>query len=87
VIKALGWASIETLNWSDDGIGIRIRADGLVECQLLERHKGSHMFRGFISGILSRLFGKELLAKEVKCVSKGDEYCEFLTTVVPVGEP
>ncbi|RLF26728.1 MAG: hypothetical protein DRN05_06635 [Thermoplasmata archaeon] len=86
VIKALGWASIETLNWSDDGIGIRIRADGLVECQLLKRHMGSHMFRGFISGILSRLFGKELLAKEVKCISKGDEYCEFLTTEVFVGE-
>jgi len=86
MIKALGWASVETLDWSDDGIGIRIRADGLVECQLLKRHMGSHMFRGFISGILSRLFGKELLAKEVKCISKGDEYCEFLTTEVFVGE-
>jgi len=36
-----------------------------------------HFFRGFLAGFLSELFGRDILLSEVKCVGRGDDYCEF----------
>ncbi len=33
--------------------------------------------RGYIAGILSEVFGKDVGVTEKKCVAAGDEYCEF----------
>jgi len=37
----------------------------------------SHYFRGIISGLASRIAGKQVIFTETKCVAKGDPYCEF----------
>lgn len=36
-----------------------------------------HLFRGFLEGFLSELFGKKIEITEEKCAGKGDEHCEF----------
>lgn len=37
-----------------------------------------HIFRGFLEGFLSELFGKTITITEEKCAGKGDEHCEFI---------
>lgn len=36
------------------------------------------MLEGFASGYLTKVFGKDVLASEDKCVAKGDRYCSFI---------
>jgi len=36
-----------------------------------------HIFRGFLEGFLSELFGKTITITEEKCAGKGDPHCEF----------
>ena len=36
-----------------------------------------HMIRGVLGGIGSFVFRKEIESKEVFCLARGDEYCEF----------
>jgi len=36
-----------------------------------------HIFRGFLEGFLSQLFGKTIEVTEEKCAGKGDPHCEF----------
>jgi len=37
-----------------------------------------HLFRGFLEGFLSELFGKTIEITEEKCAGKGDQHCEFI---------
>jgi len=37
-----------------------------------------HLFRGFLEGFLSELFGKKIEITEEKCAGKGDRHCELL---------
>jgi len=37
-----------------------------------------HIFRGFLEGFLSQLFGKTIEITEEKCAGKGDPHCEFI---------
>ena len=37
-----------------------------------------HFIAGKISGIFSFLFKKDVNAKEVKCMAKGDDFCQFV---------
>ncbi|MCD6230014.1 MAG: hypothetical protein J7K00_04380 [Candidatus Diapherotrites archaeon] len=37
-----------------------------------------HLFRGFIAGTATMIFGEPSDAIEVKCKSKGDAYCQFV---------
>jgi len=36
-----------------------------------------HLFRGFLEGFLSELFGKTIGVTEEECAGKGDKHCEF----------
>lgn len=76
--QAYGWAIFE-LKEEDDKI--IIKAHELFECispQLAKKKPNSQFFRGFISGVASTLLEKDMIAEEVKCIAKGDEYCEFI---------
>lgn len=37
-----------------------------------------HFFRGFLAGFLSQLLETNIRVFEVKCIAKGDLYCEFI---------
>lgn len=37
--------------------------------------------RGYLSGVFSHIFGKEIEFEEVECLSKGDRFCTFVSYV------
>ncbi|HIH98147.1 MAG TPA: hypothetical protein HA346_03970 [Thermoplasmata archaeon] len=41
-----------------------------------------HYMAGLMAGIYAAYIGKPCESKETKCVAKGDEYCEFVITVI-----
>jgi predicted hydrocarbon binding protein len=50
------------------------------------KNSGKNMgafLEGVIGGIAEAYLGPESKCKEVKCVAKGDEYCEYLVTFPP----
>ncbi len=40
-----------------------------------------HIFRGFVAGGTSRVYGKELECVESSCIALGDEHCRFVASV------
>ncbi len=53
---------------------------GSVECsKAYERKPSSNFLRGIIGGIVSEIAKKDVTVYEIKCVSKGDNYCEFVS--------
>jgi hypothetical protein len=36
-----------------------------------------HWTRGFLAGYLSEIIGVNIEVSEIKCLGRGDEYCEF----------
>jgi len=75
--ESLGHGKFEILKYID-GVECRVRADELSECVGVKSNEpNSHLFRGLLSGFMTKLWKEEVLVKEVKCVAKGDEYCEF----------
>ena len=78
-IQAYGFCIMDKIEQIGDEYLVRVKE--LFECKPVEGKRtepNSHFFRGFISGIASILLGREMLAEEVKCIAKGDEYCEFI---------
>jgi len=55
-----------------------------IECSLAKTKNlnkpFSHWLRGILAGFGSRYFGRRISAVEVKCIAKGDPYCEFIIT-------
>ncbi len=81
LLLSYGWARIETVSASKNGICIR--AYDLWECSILDRRgsTGSSYFRGTLAGLFSRILGSEVSVIETKCISKGDPFCEFYIVV------
>jgi len=76
--QAYGWAILDTEIREEE---IVVKAKELFECKPIEGMRSkpySQFFRGYISGAASEILGKEMIAEEVKCISKGDEHCEFV---------
>jgi len=76
--QAYGWAIFEVKEEDDK---IIIKAKDLFECssvQVAKNKPNSQFFRGYLSGVASILWEKEMVAEEVKCIAKGDDYCEFI---------
>jgi len=78
-LKALGYGIIEILEFQEEPPIIRMRIYQSIECEL-GRGVGqpfSQYVRGIIAGMISEILQREMTAKEVKCIAKGDSYCEF----------
>ena len=54
-----------------------------IECEIGRGSKTffSRWMRGLIAGFASKYFGKKVNVIEVKCIAKGDPYCEFTVAV------
>lgn len=78
--RAIGWGLIETYSLDLDRIRGKIRSVGNIEAAT-RKNKGTepmcHWTRGFLAGYLSAAVGREVEVREVKCIGKGDEFCEF----------
>jgi len=51
------------------------------ECELFEEGPSSHFVRGLLAGWISAMFGvdvSQVKSFEVKCIAKGDPYCEIV---------
>jgi len=56
----------------------RVVVRELLECLGVRNEKpNSQVFRGMLAGFLSKLWGKEVEVREIKCLALGDPYCEF----------
>jgi len=61
-----------------DGVYCRIVARELLECiDVSSGEPNSQLFRGLLSGFLSKLWGREVKVVETRCIAKGDSCCEF----------
>lgn len=75
---------IAFLNRADGLHGIASAILKAIECEIGRgtRKRFSQLVRGIIAGLMEGVFGSEV---EVKCIAKGDEYCEFLVRRRPSG--
>jgi predicted hydrocarbon binding protein len=79
-LMGLGQFSIQQYN-PENGV-IRIRIENSPVCTRF-KNSGKEMgafMEGVIQGTMGIYFGPKSNCKEVKCVAKGDEYCEYLVT-------
>ena len=77
----LGWFTINRIDIYPKSNIIILRMLDNWECDMLKgKHKKpqSHFIRGVISGFASYVLGRIMVAKEIKCIAKGDDYCEFI---------
>ena len=79
VWKATGFGMLEVLEIDRARGYARVRIYNNFECEMF---KGSgkpqgHFTRGIIEGWLEKCMGYELRSEEVKCIAKGDPYCEM----------
>ena len=60
---------------------MEIETEDLFECSPFKgkmQESTSHFFRGYLSGVVSKALGKELIAREERCIAKGDGTCYFV---------
>ena len=63
--------------------GATIKMHDCFECELMRGDFSSHFTRGILAGWFSIMFKtdvKSIRASEVKCIAKGDTYCEIIIT-------
>ena len=61
-----------------------VKVERLFECLgVTSREPNSHFFRGFLSGILSKLWETSVRVIEIRCIALGDKHCEFIATPGP----
>jgi len=78
---ARGWGITEILSWDLKAARLALRVWENFECKPLagkKRKPHSHFMRGLIAGVVSKLTGQPVKVREVKCLAKGDPYCEFV---------
>jgi len=79
LFKAFGFGKAEILEVDVKNGKARVRVWNSFECELFKQagEPSSHFVRGIWSGWFQALFKREVRSVEVKCIAKGDEYCEF----------
>ena len=81
VIQALGWGRIEDLFIEFEAKRGSLKVYDLFESKTSIGEFATtkcHFFRGFLAGFLSQLLETNIKVFEVKCIAKGDPYCEFV---------
>lgn len=79
LFQHLGYGRIE-IEEIDIEKGIaKLRIYDSFECELFKGSSKpvSHFIRGILAGWFTQLFKKGVTAKEIKCIAKGDSYCQF----------
>ena len=75
----VGWFKIEdiNINFEKEYGYIRVKQSFIAEEYGKSNQPVCHFLCGFFSGVLQEVLGEKLTCEEVKCVAKGDRYCEF----------
>ena len=78
---ATGWFGYEIVECDEENLKFMIRLYGNFECTpfIGKRDRPmSHLVRGGLAGVFKEAYGRDFRVREVKCIAKGDEYCEFI---------
>jgi len=81
---AKGWGIPEIEKFDEKKAEATINVQELFECVLFRsrnKEAKSQFFRGYLAGVLSQLFGKNVLVVEDECVAKGDPKCKFISQI------
>lgn len=75
----MGWFRVVGMEWDEARKEKVIRLDHTAESQAVgtAAKPVCYCTSGLIAGIVSAAYGVRVQGKEVKCQSKGDQYCEF----------
>jgi predicted hydrocarbon binding protein len=63
-------------------VGITVAVHDLFECLPFQgkmTKPTSHLFRGYLTGVMSVLFASHITVLETECIAKGDAECVFTT--------
>lgn len=73
-----GWGRSEVISWrkQQSNIVLRVWNNAFAE-KGSSKTPSCFFLKGFIEGILQELTSKCAKVEETRCISKGDEYCEF----------
>jgi uncharacterized protein len=78
IYTATGWGKLELLDLDTGRKHAKVNVTEGFECVDLSTGKPEGAFiKGHLAGALSAYFGSEVKAVETKCVSKGDDACQF----------
>ena len=79
IYQASGMGKMELVSYEPNEPYIVLRLYDSIECKAFigQKKPASHYVRGHLSGLLSKLTGKNLLATEVRCIAMSDPYCQF----------
>lgn len=90
IFRSLGNGILEIASLSLRPPNAVVRLHDNIECELgAEYSPGkpySQWMRGVIAGYLSAFFDADIFTEEVKCLAKGDPFCEFAATKRNVNE-
>ena len=87
LFRMLGYGRLKFLYLNDDKKEARVQVYESFECGVFKEAKDVRggLVRGLIAGWLAARWNidnpDQILAKEVKCIAKGDPYCEYWITV------
>lgn len=75
----IGWGrfELEKLDLSGKHLVVRVYHSPFAESYGTSSTGVCHFIRGVLSGMASVIFEKEIEAKELSCLAKGDDYCRF----------
>ncbi|MBO3800342.1 MAG: 4-vinyl reductase [Candidatus Brockarchaeota archaeon] len=75
-----GWTYMELLTFNEVKRKAVIRLLENWECDIFKgsNEPQNHFMRGILAGFFECLFGRVFNVTEVKCIAKGDPYCEFI---------
>jgi len=77
--KATGWGIIEVSSLNSQNLtGTVVVRDCFEAAAWRKKHeKACNWTRGYIAGVMTKVFGKPVEAVEVECAAAGDEHCQF----------
>ena len=77
--KALGWGIIEEIRLLAYG-KYRVRVRHNLECEVCKpsNRPCGDFSRGILTGFFGKILGRKVYVEEIKCIAKGDPYCEFI---------
>jgi len=76
----LGWGIPKLIEFNEKNVEGSISVQDLFECLPFKgaaNESRSHLFRGYLVGVIQQLFNKKVKVEEVECIAKGDQACLF----------
>jgi predicted hydrocarbon binding protein len=79
IISLAGFGKLKIYNWDVKKKEMYFKVENSQIAQLYGRvgKPVDHLLRGWFAGVSSIFFKSPIECAEIKCMSKGDEYCEF----------